>query len=398
MDAHSLPRSNADLDLIPQGFPPNHYAQLVLQHLPGAGAATRARLVEHFGSALEALDRPTDELRPWLKDEAQSALAEYRQSGERSTLARQVKRDIDWLEKHPEVQLLSLEDDDYPPLLKEVRRAPPLLFVRGSVTALSLPQLAVVGSRNPTSGGRDNVRQFSAYLAARGFAITSGLALGVDGIAHKSALEAEGLTIAVLGTGIDRVYPARHRILANDILEAGGALVSEFPLNTSAQPGNFPQRNRIISGLSGGTLVVEAALRSGSLITARYALQQNREVFAIPGSIHNPLARGCHRLIREGGTLVETARDIVEQLGGYLGYQQSLFEDDSKEAPALNLCEQEQAVLTALGYDPQDLDSLVDNSDMDVGELSSHLMGLQLKGIVTETAAGFVRVPQRAQE
>jgi len=397
MDAQPLPAPNTDRDLIPKGFPPNHYAQLVLQHLPGAGAATRARLVEHFGSAPEALDRPLRELSPWLKEEARGALMEYREGGGRSALARRVRRDIDWLEKHPEVQLLALEDDDYPPLLKEVRRAPPLLFVRGSVTALSLPQLAVVGSRNPSSGGRDNVRQFSAYLAARGFAITSGLALGVDGIAHKSALEAEGVTIAVLGTGIDRIYPARHRTLADDILESGGALVSEFPLNTSAQPANFPQRNRIISGLSGGTLVVEAALRSGSLITARYALQQNREVFAIPGSIHNPLARGCHRLIREGGTLVETARDIVEQLGGYLGYQQSLFEGDSSDAPVLDLCEQEHRVLTALGHDPQDLDSLVDHSGMDVGELSSHLMGLQLKGIVTETAAGFVRVPQRAE-
>lgn len=367
----------------------HHFSHLLLQRLPSAGAAKRARLLEHFGSASAVIDQPVEALQGWLEPDARAALADYHRDPKASALARRARKDLDWLAEHPEVQVLSLEDDDYPPLLRETRRAPPLLFVRGSVTALSMPQIAMVGSRNPSTGGRDNARQFAAFLAGRGFAITSGLAMGVDGFAHAGALDVEGVTIGVVGTGIDRVYPARHRQLADDIVAGGGAVVSEFPLRTSPQPANFPQRNRIISGLSGGTLVVEAALKSGSLITARYALQQNREVFAIPGSIHNPLARGCHRLIREGATLVETARDIVEQLGGYLGYQNDLFAT-SQEA-SLELSEKERHILDALGHDPADLDTLADNSHLDVGELSALLIGLQLKGAVAETAAGFER-------
>lgn len=369
----------------------HHYFHLLLQHLPGAGAARRARLLERFGNASAVFRQTRDMLQPWLNPEALSALFEYQQSPKTSRLYQRAQKDLDWLMEHPEVSVISVEDEDYPPLLKEIRRAPPLLFVRGSVNALSMPQIAMVGSRNPSTGGRDNARQFAAFLAGRGFAITSGLALGVDGYAHNGALDASGITIGVLGTGIDRLYPARHKKLAQQILDNGGALVSEFPIGTSPQPANFPQRNRIISGLSGGTLVVEAALKSGSLITARYALQQNREVFAIPGSIHNPLARGCHRLIREGATLVETARDIVEQLGGYLGYQESLFTTGADQQPEMDLTNGEQRVLNALGHDPMDLDSLADHSEMDVGELSACLISLQLKGAVAETAAGFER-------
>jgi len=367
----------------------HHFSHLLLQRLPGAGAAKRARLLEHFGSARAVTEASPDVLKGWLEPEACAALGDYQRNPSGCALARSARKDLDWLAEHPEVQVLSLEDEDYPPLLREIRRAPPLLFVRGSVTALSMPQIAMVGSRNPSTGGRDNARQFAAFLAGRGFAITSGLAMGVDGFAHAGALEVQGVTIGVVGTGIDRVYPARHRQLAEEIVVNGGAVVSEFPLRASPQPSNFPQRNRIISGLSGGTLVVEAALKSGSLITARYALQQNREVFAIPGSIHNPLARGCHRLIREGATLVETARDIVEQLGGYLGYQSDLFSTSSEAS--LELTDKEQKVLEALGHDPRDLDSLADDSDIDVGELSALLIGLQLKGAITETAAGFER-------
>lgn len=373
---------------------PHYLSHLILQHLPGAGASARARLVEHFGSALEVLAQPADQLAQWLQPDACQALLAHQRNPLHSALQQRAQRDLDWLAAHPEVQLLALEDPDYPAMLKEVRRAPPLLYVRGSVSALSLPQIAVVGSRNPTSGGADNAREFSAYLARYGFAITSGLALGVDGCAHTGAVQVEGVTIGVLGTGIDRVYPARHRALADQILACGGALISEFPLGLVPQAANFPQRNRIISGMSGGVLVVEGALKSGSLITARYALQQNREVFAIPGSIHNPLARGCHRLIREGATLVETAQDIVEQLGGYLGYQHSLFGSsrDCDTPPLQELSADEQSVFEALGYDPKGLDSLVEASDLDVGELSALLVSLQLKGIVSETASGFMRV------
>ena len=374
----------------------HHLSHLLLQRLPGAGAAARIRLVEHFGSAAAVLEQPVTQLSSWLDQEALEALEAYRANPETDPLARAMTADRGWLEAHPEVQLLAREDSDYPPLLREIDRAPPLLYLRGSRAALSLPQLAVVGSRNPSPGGADNARQFSAYLARQGFAITSGLALGVDGLAHAGALSVDGVTLAVMGTGIDRIYPVRHKKLAQEILDKGGALISEFPLGTLPQAANFPQRNRIISGLSGGTLVVEAALKSGSLITARYALQQNREVFAIPGSIHNPLARGCHRLIREGATLVETAQDIVQELAAYLGYQYSLLEDSAPVAvrfQALNepLSVEQQTLLEAIGHDPRSLDSLLEQTQLPVGDLSALLVELQLEGLVEETASGYIQ-------
>ena len=374
----------------------HHHSHLLLQRLPGAGASVRARLVEQFGSASAVLEQPIAQLSPWLDQEALEALDAYQADPETDPLARALAADCDWLEAHPEVQLLAREDADYPPLLREIDRAPPLLYLRGSPAALSLPQLALVGSRNPSPGGADNARQFSAYLARQGFAITSGLALGVDGLAHAGALSVDGVTLAVMGTGIDRIYPARHKKLAQEILDKGGALVSEFPLGTSPQAGNFPQRNRIISGLSGGTLVVEAALKSGSLITARYALRQNREVFAIPGSIHNPLARGCHQLIREGATLVETSADIVQELNAYLGYQYSLLEDSQSvsAAPqglAKTLSLEQQALLKAIGHDPRGLDSLLEQTQLPVGEVSALLIELQLEGLVEETASGYIQ-------
>lgn len=372
-------------------------ATLLLQHLPGLGAKSYWRLIEAFGSPLAVLEQSGDELKTLLKAPAFEALQDYWKNPESSELGQLLQRDQDWLAKHSEVKTLSLGSPDYPPLLREIHRPPPLLYVRGNLDALNLPQLAVVGSRSPTAGGLDNARRFSHYLAANGFAITSGLALGVDGAAHLGALEAGGVTIAVLGTGIDRIYPSRHRALAERILANNGALVSEFPLGTGPQAGNFPQRNRIISGLSAGTLVVEAALQSGSLITARHALQDNREVFAIPGSIHNPLARGCHSLIRQGATLVESGADLVRELGALLGYQQSLFDDSARSltadnaVPEASFTLEEQAVLTALGHDPQDLDSLSERSGFDVGRLAAYLISLELKGAVTETPNGYVR-------
>jgi DNA processing protein len=288
-------------------------------------------------------------------------------------------------------------------LLREIPRPPPLLFVRGDPTCLSLPQLAIVGSRNPSGGGVENAERFAHYLAERGFAITSGLALGVDAAAHRGALRAGGKTIAVMGTGIDLIYPSRHRQLAQDIIGSGGALVSEFPLGTASHACNFPQRNRIISGLSGGTLVVEAAVQSGSLITASYALQHDREVFAIPGSIHNPLARGCHQLIRQGATLVETAQDIVDQLAGLLSYkrqeiksarapQPELFTEPAGAGDEPELCAAEQNLLQALGYDPLSVDLLAERTGLDVGNLSAQLIGLEIKGLIQQVGACYQRL------
>jgi len=224
-----------------------------------------------------------------------------------------VAKDVEWLQQ-PGHHLLTLTDADYPSHLREIPDPPPLLFVRGDPAILAYPQIAMVGSRNPTPMGREIASAFAKELAEMGFVITSGLAIGIDGAAHRGTLSVGGPTIAVVGTGLDRIYPARHRELGLEIIKTG-ACVSEFFLGTPPLAVNFPQRNRIISGLSLGVLVVEATTRSGSLITARLAGEQGREVFAIPGSIHNPLARGCHMLLRQGAKLVESASDVIEELG-----------------------------------------------------------------------------------
>ena len=221
--------------------------------------------------------------------------------------------DIKWLAEAGNHAIVTLDDPQYPDLLRQIDSPPPVLFIQGDIALLQDPQLAMVGSRNPTQGGKNNAYEFAKFLSANGITITSGLALGIDGYSHKGALDAQAPTIAVTATGLDRVYPAKHRSLAHAISEYG-AIVSEHTIGTPVRAQNFPRRNRIISGLSVGTLVIEAAIKSGSLITARYASEQGREVFAIPGSIHNPLARGCHQLIRQGAKLVETAGHILEEI------------------------------------------------------------------------------------
>lgn len=304
----------------------------------------------------------------------------------------QIERGLAWLER-PDNHLISLSDPDYPPLLREIDHPPPLLFVHGDPASLRAPQIAIVGARNPSLGGRDTARQFAAHLAGSGIVITSGLALGVDAEAHRGALAAPGRTIAVMGTGLDRIYPARHRELAHAIAE-GGALVSEFPLGTPALAGHFPRRNRIISGLSLGTLVVEAALQSGSLITARLAVEQGREVFAIPGSIHNPLARGCHALIRQGAKLVETAADILEELGSLARVAiQAEIERPSPAAPELpaasELDEDYRLLLEHLGHEPVSIDLLVDRCGLTAEVVSSMLLILELQGYVAAAPGGL---------
>jgi DNA processing protein len=374
------------------------HASLLTLRLPDTAVASYWKLVDTFGSPAAALQQPLSRLEGVLRPQAITALAEYRDNPEQSKVGRAVTADLTYLASHPEVQCIGLDHAAYPELLRQIPKPPPLLYVRGPIECLSLPQLAMVGSRNPSSGGAENSRQFAAYLAARGFAITSGLALGIDASAHMGALDVSGKTLAVLGTGIDLIYPSRHRNLAQQILDAGGALVSEFPLGTSSHAANFPQRNRIISGLSLGTLVVEAAVQSGSLITASYAVQQNREVFAIPGSIHNPLARGCHQLIRQGATLVETAQDILDQLDGMLSFKarevQTLHtrnhEEELMPQPPL-LDAVETRLLDAIGYDPVSMDLLIERSQMAVGQVASCLMGLEIKGVVQQTERGFIR-------
>jgi DNA processing protein len=293
-----------------------------------------------------------------------------------------VQQDMQWLEQSGNF-VLTLADSGYPAQLKEIADPPPLLFVKGNLELLSKPQIAMVGSRNPSSLGVKTAIEFAGALADAGFVVTSGMALGIDAASHQGALNAGGATIAVTGTGLDRVYPARHRALAIDIA-ARGALVSEFPPGTPAKAGHFPRRNRVISGLCQGLLVVEAAQQSGSLITACMALEQNREVFAIPGSIHNPLARGCNALIRQGAKLVETAADIFEEFGQY---NQSHNRTSAQSAQtALDL--EQQNLLNLIPYSPITVDNLVQESGLSVEAVSSTLLVLELQGYIAGAAGG----------
>lgn len=384
---------------------PRFYA-LALHHLPEVGAITYRKLVTELGCAERVFNTPIDQLESLLKPTALECLSDLTKHSSASLLSQKVMADLAWLDASDDRHLLALDDPNYPQLLRETHNAPPLLFVRGNIDCLSLPQIAIVGSRTPSAGGRDNAYRFAEYLASHGFTVTSGLAMGVDGAAHEGALAAEGKTIAVMGTGIDKIYPSRHRNLAQQILDKGGALISEFPLGTSSHAGNFPMRNRIISGLSSGTLVIEAAVKSGSLITAGIAIQQNREVFAIPGSIHNPLARGCHQLIRQGATLVETAQDIVDQLEGALHYQFELLAKSTHNRRSIakmasqspqdkplpdDLSPAEKLLISALGFDLCSLDDLIERTGLPVGSLAGQLIGLEIKGLVQQNAAGYQR-------
>ena len=297
-------------------------------------------------------------------------------------------------------RLVFAGDPDYPPLLARLADPPLALYVNGDPSVLSLPALAMVGSRHPTRGGIANARHFAAHLGARGFSIVSGLALGIDAAAHEAALETGAASVAVMGTGIDRIYPAAHRDLARRVAH-GGALVSEYPLGTAPRRQHFPERNRLITGLSLGTLVVEAARRSGSLISARLAAEQGREVFAIPGSIHNALARGCHQLIRQGAKLVETGDDIVSDLGSLVAH---LASDPPAQSPGASRSPSEvevppepatgerEILLNAMGYDPVSADELRENpsikSRLTIAELSSMLLILELEGRIEQLAGG----------
>lgn len=297
-----------------------------------------------------------------------------------------VERDLEWAEQ-PDCRILCYNDENYPILLREIHDPPPVLYVKGNRTCLNQPQLAVVGSRNASPIGLETAQAFAKQLAGSGLAITSGLALGIDGAAHAGALAAGGVTIAVTGTGLDQVYPARHQKMAEQICEKG-ALVSEFAIGTPPSAENFPRRNRIISGLSHGVLVVEAALRSGSLITARMALEQGREVLAIPGSIHHTLSKGCNNLLRQGAKLVETAADIIEELGFY----GSFHPQEAAESGAGNdfpLDESYLKLLECVGYEPTGIDTLIARSRLTTESVCSMLLVLELHGMVETVAGGL---------
>lgn len=295
-----------------------------------------------------------------------------------------IDRDLEWLNQ-PGHQAITLQDPQYPALLKEISDPPPILFVKGEPSLLSSPQLSIVGSRNPSLSGKSTAREFAACLYQAGLCITSGLALGIDASAHQGSLKVSGKTVAVTGTGLDRVYPARHKKLAWSIAESG-CLVSEFPPATPPKAGNFPRRNRIISGLSLGVLVVEAAIQSGSLITARLALEQGREVFAIPGSIHNPLARGCNALIKKGAKLVETVEDILEELPDF---QATDILRNTPRDSLVQLEDEHKIILKYVAYGPTSIDTLVKETGASPDIIASSLLVLELQGFVQLTSGGF---------
>ncbi|MHB8534361.1 MAG: DNA-processing protein DprA [Sulfuricaulis sp.] len=364
--------------LAPQNLP----LWLTLRRAPGVGARTQRDLLQHFGSIENIFSAGRGLLEKVLagKNEAVNAILD----GPDET---KLGPELAWLSESRH-HLLVWSDPDYPPLLREIPDPPVMLYIAGDRRLLSDPQLAIVGSRNPTPMGRENARAFARSLAGAGLAVTSGLALGIDGAAHRGALEAGGKTVAVAGTGLDRVYPARHRELAHEIVEHG-ALVSEFPLGTPPLPENFPVRNRIISGLSLGTLVVEAALQSGSLITARMATDQGREVFAIPGSIHSPQARGCHALIRQGAKLVEAAQDVLEELGPLASIVlQTARENTAAESASDSPM---RALLEHIGHDPVSIDALIERSGLTSDAVSSMLLQMELTGLVCSCPGGKVQ-------
>jgi DNA processing protein len=350
---------------------------LTLWHVPGIGPVTFHALLERFETPANVFKASRERLKACrLSERSLEAIRHPGQEG--------VERDLEWASE-PNHTILMVCDSNYPERLREIPSPPPVLYVNGDPTCLSDPQLAMVGSRNPTAIGTETARDFACHLARKGLIITSGLALGIDSASHRGALDCDGMSVAVAATGLDRVYPARHRTLAHLIADRG-AIVSEFPIGTPPKAEHFPRRNRIISGLSLGTLIVEATRRSGSLITARCATEQGREVFAIPGSIHNPMARGCHWLIKQGAKLVQTADDILEELTNIIDVNDTTItapEERIKPSQKPQKLDGEyQKLLDLLGYEPTSIDVLVERSGLTVEEVSSMLLILELKDLV----------------
>jgi len=355
---------------------------LRLSLTPGIGGESRRKLLKAFGLPDAIFAANMGSLRSILNTtQAQNLLHPDRETAAR--IEAQIGATLDWAEISDN-RIVTLADADYPQALLASANPPLLLYVRGRVELLNRSAFAIVGSRNATPQGMANAEAFAAALANAGLTIVSGLALGIDAAAHRGALSQgsaveHGSTIAVIGTGADRLYPARNRELALDIA-VRGVIVSEFPLNTAALAANFPRRNRIIAGLGLGCLVVEAAAQSGSLITARLAAEGGRDVFAIPGSIHSPLSKGCHALIKQGAKLVESAQDIIEELRWQPAANAPEDSGDASVAPSLP---QNMAyLLDILGHDPCDIDTLASRSSLTAETLLAMLLQLELDGCV----------------
>ncbi len=396
-----MPKHRSKITNTVSGQADNTAYWLALLRCPDTGSVRIENLLHHFQSVKDIFTSSAEITKlSFLTESAKQYL--------KTPPWHDIEQDLAWLDK-PNRYLVSLTDQEYPQHLREISNPPPSLFIEGNPHCLSLPQLAVVGSRNPSRHGYDQAFVFSQDLVQSGLAITSGLALGIDGASHLGALAGAGTTIAVLGSGLGYIYPKKHLKLAEQIAQHG-ALVSEFPPDAKPLPHQFPKRNRIISGLSLGTLVVEAALKSGSLITAKYALEQNREVFAIPGSIHNPLAKGCHYLIKQGAKLVETSTDIWEEIDPLIISIDKINKPPAARSKNLTpsvgnsrnipkneqlthakLPEKEALIMTQLNYEASSIDTLVSRCHLTVEEISSILVELEIKGRITSTGGLYIR-------
>jgi len=360
---------------------------LALCRTPGLGPISQRRLLEKFGGTPEQLfiaDRKILQA-----NGLKSKTLKYFQSPD----WQEIERDLAWLEQ-PNHHLITIVDKRYPPLLKEIPDAPIVLFICGDPELIQSIQVGVVGSRNPSSGGKRIAYEFSKQIAQCGITVTSGMALGIDYSSHLGALDVGKKTIAVLGNGLDIIYPARHKQLVERIVEQG-ALISEFPIGVKPLAKNFPRRNRIISGLSTGVLVVEAAQQSGSLITAKYAMEQGREVFAIPGSIHNPLSKGCHSLIKQGAKLVENVQEIIDELGPLI--HTTIERAELKEYVSNNTKgiddDGYKHLLNVMAYESISIDQLIEHTGLTADVVSSMLLTLELAGLITASPGGlYVRV------
>lgn len=349
-------------------------AWIELSLVPGLGAKNFRSLLTAFGPPAQVLRATRVQLGRVVPESVAAAVLDRKHCPE-------IEQALQWVAL-PRHSVLTLADSQYPRQLLEIPDPPMLLYVAGDAGLLSLPAVAMVGSRNATPQGLENARRFAKALSDKGLTIVSGLALGIDTAAHTGGMQGRGSTIAVLGTGMDIVYPRRNEALAREI-EVKGAVISEMPLGVPPKAGNFPRRNRLISGLSRGCLVVEAAIDSGSLITARLAVDQGREVFAIPGSIHSPLSKGCHALIKQGAKLVESAQDILEEFG--------LREQDRGVAPAPG---ESNVLLAQMGFESCTIDQLIQRTGLTTGVVSAMLLELELEGKIANLPGGmFQRIP-----
>jgi len=352
---------------------------LILRHTPGIGASTFQALLDTVGSVDAALNASSSQLTKLpIKTETLSKL----NNPDKSV----IEADLNW-SSGADHHIITFDDQRYPPQLKDLPDAPLVLYVRGDPDYLRQPQLAIVGSRNPSAAGRNTAKDFASHLSNVGITITSGLASGIDGVSHEGALQGLAGTVAEVAHVLDIDYTAQQQKLAQ-ANSGHGAVISEMPIGTQPKRGLFPRRNRLISALSLGTLVVEAAIKSGSLITARLALELNREVFAIPGSIHNPMARGCHQLIRQGAKLVESADDILEDLrlpdakNALYPLKTEPNTPENPKDPHNILDPDHQKLLKCLAYEPASIDELVDRSNFNAAEVASMLLILELEGII----------------